>query len=100
MPWQPPTKHDLATVSEYMYIFMLCISNLVTRERSIGYDGSLVTEMVLFRHLLLLIFGTHPGVYKLVWWQNGDLGLGWVLEYIQRFIADSGRWDPTDHKSD
>ena len=35
-----------------------------------------------------------------VWWQNGDLGLGWVLEYIQRFIVDSGRWDPTDHKSD
>ena len=34
-----------------------------------------------------------------VWWQNGDLGLGWV-EYIQRFIVDSGRWDPTDHKSD
>ena len=36
----------------------------------------------------------------LVWWQNGDLGLGWVLEYIQRFIVDSGRWNPTDHKSD
>ena len=36
----------------------------------------------------------------LVWLQNGDLGLGWVLEYIQRFIVDSGRWDPTYHKSD
>ena len=36
----------------------------------------------------------------IVWWQNGDLGLGWVLEYIQRFIVDSGRCDPTDHKSD
>ena len=33
----------------------------------------------------------------IVLWQNGDLGLGWVL---QRFIVDSSRWDPTDHKSD
>ena len=39
-------------------------------------------------------------IITVVWWQNGDLGLGRVLEYIQRFIVDSGRWDPTDHKSD
>ena len=37
---------------------------------------------------------------NIVWWQNGDLGLVWVLEYIQHFIVDSGRWDHTDHKSD
>ena len=51
-----------------------------------------------FRFASPLLSFTH-----LVWWQNGDLGLvaiGWVLEYIQRFIVDSGRWDPTDHKSD
>ena len=28
------------------------------------------------------------------------IGAWWVLEYIQRFIVDSGRCDPTDHKSD
>ena len=43
--------------------------------------------------------GRRPN-FDIVWWQNGDLGLGWVLEYIQRFIVDSGRWDPTYHKSD
>ena len=43
---------------------------------------------------------TYRGITLLVWWQNGDLGLGWVLEYIQRFIIDSGRWEPTYHKSD
>ena len=36
----------------------------------------------------------------IVWWQNGDLGLGWVLEYIQRFIVDSDWWDPTDRNPD
>ena len=28
-----------------------------------------------------------------------DVGFGWGLEYIQRFIVDSGMLDPTDHKS-
>ena len=50
--------------------------------------------------LVINVYGLCGHMVRVVWWQNGDLELGWVLEYIQRFIVDSGRWGPTDHKSD
>ena len=58
----------------------------------ISYSNYSIT----YSHISDVCFKTSLNV---VWWQNGDLGHGWVLECIQCFIIDSGRWHFTDHKS-
>ena len=78
------------------YIYIYRCDGKHREDSGVTYIVSLFT----IRHIYIDIVPIQSRAATLVWWQNGDLGLGWVLEYIQRFIVDSGRWDPTDHKSD
>ena len=69
--------------------------NMVGNPDRVGYKCHTITFSVTgdSSYSLLLCNLMDMVVYillKVVWWQNGDLGLGWVLEYIQRFIVDSG----------